>query len=259
MNGDLYQKYYENPVFWGRSPQEIPKGEIERINKSIAMIPKDVITILDVGCGDGEITNILAKNYQVTGLDISSNALKYVKTKVIQRSVENSNLKNNSFDLVTAFEALEHLPVESYYKACQEISRISRKYIIISVPFKEEVRGDFTKCPKCYCSFNAFRHLRSFDLPAIKALFPNFTLKDYVLVGPKIKQWGRISLFFKQNLFGCWKNTSTAVCPQCGNNKFLYPRNLFFYLIGGLYLASKVLPGRKNKKWIIAKYNKNIR
>jgi len=42
----------------------------DKINLVIDYIPEDVKTILDVGCGNGVITNELAKRYKVTGVDM---------------------------------------------------------------------------------------------------------------------------------------------------------------------------------------------
>jgi len=48
-----------------------------------------------VGCGDGRILNRLDGKYECIGLDISNEALKYVKTKKIHDSLENLPFADN--------------------------------------------------------------------------------------------------------------------------------------------------------------------
>lgn len=43
---------------------------------------------------------------------------------------------DNTFDVVTALEVLEHIP--DYKKAIKEIVRVTKKYVIVSVPSKED-------------------------------------------------------------------------------------------------------------------------
>jgi len=111
--------YYEQEVIWNRPLKDT---ETERIEMTINSIPSGVSSILDVGCGDGRITNRLASSYpQVVGVDISKEALKHVQTKVIRASVEHLPFKNRSFDLVMATELIEHLPKPIYQKTLGEI------------------------------------------------------------------------------------------------------------------------------------------
>lgn len=70
--------------------------------------------ILDLGCGYGHFIE-KARNYgwSVWGVDPSSSALYSAKRKglnVIEASVDDISFPDNSFDVVTAFYVLEHLP-----------------------------------------------------------------------------------------------------------------------------------------------------
>ena len=50
--------------------------EISRISETLGMIPSDVISILEVGCGDGRIINSISHKYRVVGTDIDKERIK---------------------------------------------------------------------------------------------------------------------------------------------------------------------------------------
>ena len=71
--------------------------------------------LLDVGTGTGQFLN-LAKPYfnRVSGTEVSQTALKIAKEKysldISQGQIEDCNLPKNSFDTITLFHVLEHVP-----------------------------------------------------------------------------------------------------------------------------------------------------
>ncbi|MCL4416912.1 MAG: class I SAM-dependent methyltransferase [Actinobacteria bacterium] len=97
-------------------------------------------TVLDVGCGEGFSLNKLRENKigkTYEGIDFSKDAIllgkkMYSKLNLKQGNAYKLNYKNNSFDLVLCTEVLEHL--EKPEKALKELIRVSKKYLILSVP-----------------------------------------------------------------------------------------------------------------------------
>jgi SAM-dependent methyltransferase len=73
--------------------------------------------ILDVGCGTGGTMGILERYGDVTGVDISTRAMKYCqeqgRARLCQADGGSLPFAENSFDLVTALDLLEHLEQES--------------------------------------------------------------------------------------------------------------------------------------------------
>ncbi|MEK7539482.1 MAG: class I SAM-dependent methyltransferase, partial [Patescibacteria group bacterium] len=89
-------------------------------------------SLLFIGVGDSMVADFLKKKYQVTTIDIDP-ALK----PDICGDIRQLPFKNNSFDLVCAFEVLEHIPLADVKdKAIPEIARVSRGGVIISVPHR---------------------------------------------------------------------------------------------------------------------------
>lgn len=210
------RKYYEQPELWNKDFLAMP-AERERIFQTIALIPADVRTILDVGCGNGAFLNSLPNVYQAVGLDSSQEALKHVKTKTIHGDITALPFEPATFDLVTCLEVLEHLPSGVFEKALFELQRVSKKYIIISVPNDEDLDYHLVICPRCRCWYNPNRHVRSFNSEKLKDLFEQFVLTELKEIGPleSRPQYNR----FLYAAYRLWRNTSppnTAVCPQCG-------------------------------------------
>lgn len=100
----------------------------------------EIKSVLDIGCGEGFILNKLreegiGKSWE--GIDYSIKAVEIGKKinpdlDLKQGSIYDSELKDNSFDLVVCTEVLEHL--EDPQKALKEVLRISNKYVLLSVP-----------------------------------------------------------------------------------------------------------------------------
>ncbi len=97
-------------------------------------------TILDAGCGEGfTLAKLQEKGIgrDLEGIDYSLEAINVGKKEhpsllLKQGNIYKLDYKNNSFDLVICSEVLEHL--ENPQKALKEIIRVSKKYILLSVP-----------------------------------------------------------------------------------------------------------------------------
>jgi methionine biosynthesis protein MetW len=96
-------------------------------------------SILDLGCGDGHLLAKLKDQgfTSLAGLDISEVAVEKAKTmgldaKVFDFFADKLPYPDDSFDYVVLLDVLEHLfqPAD----ILQEAARVSKKYILISVP-----------------------------------------------------------------------------------------------------------------------------
>jgi len=88
-------------------------------------------TILEIGVGDGVFKQYIKNNtnIQYTNTDIAED----LKPDVVG-TIENLSFKNDSFDIVCAFEVLEHLPFEKFEGSLMELKRVSSRHVIISLP-----------------------------------------------------------------------------------------------------------------------------
>jgi 2-polyprenyl-3-methyl-5-hydroxy-6-metoxy-1,4-benzoquinol methylase len=101
---------------------------------------KTVDSILDVGCGEGFTLNRLRENkigeklegieYLQAAIDLGKKT--YPDIKITKGTIYDLPYKTNSFDLVLCTEVLEHL--NKPQDALKELVRVSKKYLVISVP-----------------------------------------------------------------------------------------------------------------------------
>ena len=225
--------YYEH-FDWEKTNLSVPlKNKIEKI---FEFIPSDVKTIIDIGCGDGTITNELAKKYKVSGVDRSANALKFVTTTKILSSSEKIDILDESFDMVFSSELLEHLEDKVFYATMNEMKRISRKYVYLTVPNNETVEKGFVKCPNCGWIFNRAYNLRSLNLNKLKELFSGFTLIKSIEFGSGNRRYCKLLLNIKHKFVPSyswipkyWTRNSLreSMCPKCETTfRYQYKFNL---------------------------------
>ena len=106
----------------------------------LELIPEHVETIMDAGCGEGVVCNHINRIRKVSrflGTDLNTEALKAArswnpKTDFIHASVYSFPLKDKSVDSTLCLEVIEHL--EKPEKALDELERVTRNSLIISVP-----------------------------------------------------------------------------------------------------------------------------
>jgi hypothetical protein len=215
------KEYYEAERFWLKGVLENRENTL-RIIETTNLIPDDVNTLADIGCGNGVFGNYLLKakpNLDVLCVDRSETALKYVNTKKLLGDILSIPLEENSYDLVSCLQVLEHIPSAFYEKSLSELARISKKYILIGVPFKEDIRMNDTICPSCGSKFNADLHLRRYSETDIQNLFINNGFKMVNMVNVvKGEQLIGLGLYLKlKSLFEQKVDVfKSPNCPICG-------------------------------------------
>lgn len=134
IGGNLYNKYAsKNPVV-----KILIKKFFIDFDAFFDLI--NVSDVLDVGCGEGYVTNHI-KEYRneihIEGVDYSPEIIKKAirlnpRIKFTEGSIYDLKYNDNTFDLSVASEVLEHL--EEPEKGIVELKRVSKKYCIITVP-----------------------------------------------------------------------------------------------------------------------------
>lgn len=199
----------------------------ERIARTAALIPADVTTLLDVGCGNGLFLKHLVERCRdrfglLCALDRSRTALRHVPAGPVQCRAESLACRDRAFDLVSCLEVIEHLPVKVYRRALAEISRAARKYVLVSVPFEERIDSNACECPSCLTRFNPDYHMRSFDDPRLGELLAEFGFRrrETVPIGGYSEyrlpaRLARLREFLRRRA-QCRTFPAFTICPMCG-------------------------------------------
>jgi len=114
--------------------------------------------VLDVGAGSGALINLIPN---AIGLDLAPK-----HPKIIEGDISNIPFSDDSFDTIFATEILEHLDDGILNKGLDEIFRVLRGgggHLIITVPYKEDLRQNMVVCPKCGAKFHRVGHMQVFD------------------------------------------------------------------------------------------------
>jgi ubiquinone/menaquinone biosynthesis C-methylase UbiE len=229
----------------------------ERVPVTLTMVPAGIGTVLDLGCGDGTILRSMDSTLFKVGLDISYTALKLAKVgHPILASSEALPFRQNAFDLLMCTEVLEHLPPIIFETALSEIRKVAKRYILISVPFDEDLSQKQARCKNCGHIFHIHLHLRSFDMSKLKKMFPDYDLKEYCFSGPLEKTVPSWVLRIRRQYGHRWEWDKNAMCPRCGHKGHKNdqpPKRTVISLITSI-LAS--ITSKRHPKWISALYVK---
>jgi SAM-dependent methyltransferase len=218
------QLYYENPDHW-RS-ENYDRTEQERVRSTMTWIPSDVGSVLDVGCGNGLLTNRFQDRFDTFGVDRSIAALRWVEVPCSQANVASLPFDEDAFDIVIATEVIEHLPTPVIKLALSEMVRVTRRYILLSVPYCENLARGRVVCPACGCRFHRSYHMRRFSFYDIKNLFAGWENVEFLHAkGVSEKAVGfptlqRVKDVFQYMILGRAGYTRArfpvnTVCPQC--------------------------------------------
>ena len=213
------KEYYDFERFWNNYDYSY-KINIEKIKITFEYLAKDISSILDAACGNGIFTNMAVERFpgkRIVAFDRSETALQYVKSEKFVGNIDDIPLPDSSFDCVIAHDVIEHLPLDVYPKALQQLSRVAKKYIIVAVPYDENLEDNVSQCPSCKSIFNNDLHFRSFDKTKMRNLFSGAGFKcidvrtcekNTFYVGQKTYS----NLFYPK-----WKkHFRSPICPLCG-------------------------------------------
>ncbi|WP_024768614.1 class I SAM-dependent methyltransferase [Aquimarina macrocephali] len=149
------------------------------LNKKVKLISKlnqQRGVLLDIGAGTGDFLSA-AKNrgWKIEGVEPNNQAKELAKQKGIDLKPETANLDSKSFDVITMWHVLEHIP--DLQLQIRELRRLLKPngFVIIAVPnFKSY---DAKQYNSFWAAYDVPRHLWHFSKTSIQKLFEEENLK----------------------------------------------------------------------------------
>lgn len=148
------------------------------LRKKIKLINSisDKGSLLDIGAGTGDFLSAAKNNHwKVTGIEPNLKAKSIALKKGVSFEDDLLSLEDNSFDVITMWHVLEHVPnLEEYISELKRLVK-SNGTIIIAVPNYKSFDAKYYQ--EFWAAYDAPRHLWHFSKTAIEKLFAKQSLK----------------------------------------------------------------------------------
>lgn len=142
------------------------KNKLSLIND----LQKSKGNLLDIGAGTGDFLLVAKENgWKTVGIEPSEKAKTIAQKKGVELKSNLSDLENHSFDVITMWHVLEHVPnLENQIKELKRLLKPNGS-IIIAVPNFKSYDANYYK--EFWAAFDVPRHFWHFSKTAIQKLF----------------------------------------------------------------------------------------
>jgi len=186
----------EESHWWYVGRRRIIQSLVERI---CATLKNRNPSILDVGCGTGANLKMLASYGKVEGVDISPQAVEFCRQRGLESvrlgAAEQLPYENNSFELVTALDVLEHL--DDDVAGLREMRRVLRPdgRVLLFVPafmFLWGVQDDVSNHRRRYTLPSLLKAVEAAGFSVEWSSYANASFFLPVLVVRSVMRWLRL-------------------------------------------------------------------
>ena len=152
---------------------------LKRKLKLINSFGSESKSLLDIGCGTGDfLETALKANWKITGIEPNESARQIANSKTnnsVFQTEELSKLKPHSFDVITLWHVLEHLPDLEMHTALFKSLLKPNGTLVIAVPNYKSYDADYYK--NFWAAYDVPRHLWHFSKTSISELFKTKNMK----------------------------------------------------------------------------------
>ncbi|BCZ49003.1 hypothetical protein psyc5s11_50700 [Clostridium gelidum] len=209
-----YNNYYDDGMSEWRYIGA--KDKTENIIKLCIDYPHN--KILEIGCGEGSILEVLSKKSfgkNLYGIDISASGVQVASKRNIPNLAEcqvydgyNVPYESDYFDLVILTHVIEH--VEYPRKLLYEASRVA-KYVFVEVPLEDNIRGSNNFI------FDKTGHINFYSKKTIRKLIQSCNLNIYneLVTNPSYETYEfenkKANFFIKELMLKFLSKISTSI------------------------------------------------
>jgi len=175
-------KYYESDDYISHTDnkkgivsflyQSVKKRALQHKLNLITSLKKDANNILDIGAGTGDfLKHIKSENRSIFGIEPNKKARALASKKGINLEESIADFKGKTFDVITMWHVLEHVP--NLDETIQKIEALlnSNRVLIIALPNYNSFDAAYYK--NYWAAFDAPRHLWHFSRNAMNKIFSN--------------------------------------------------------------------------------------
>jgi SAM-dependent methyltransferase len=168
--GEYYGEGQPRLLSWDTIRAALHRGVLQQRRRALLGRPPG--RILDVGCGDGDfLAGLKRRGWQVSGIEFSDAAAALSRAKgidIFQGDLASARFPNGSFDVVTFWHVLEHIPEP--VPVLVEARRILRDDGLLVVEVPDSASLTFRLCRQHWFPLDVPRHLQHFTPATLNAL-----------------------------------------------------------------------------------------
>jgi 2-polyprenyl-3-methyl-5-hydroxy-6-metoxy-1,4-benzoquinol methylase len=187
--GEKLSKYYKSEDYISHTDTKrnlleyvyhsVRQIALKRKLKLINSFNSEGKNLLDIGCGTGDFLETAIKaNWNITGIEPDENARQIANSKTNNSVFEIEHLaklKPNSFDVITLWHVLEHLPNLEMHTTLLKTLLKPNGTLVIAVPNYKSYDAEYYK--NFWAAYDVPRHLWHFSRTSILELFKRESLK----------------------------------------------------------------------------------
>lgn len=192
----FWDHYSTNPamedVYFAKS---VGKSLINYVAKRIR-----IGTAVDIGCGRGDLIEILLKGgHQVIAVDQSPASVEQVEKRfhgqpgfkgaaLIRDGIQ---VADQSADTAFMVEVVEHLNDSALSQALEEAHRVLKPggHLVLTTPNEEDLRLNESMCPECGSVFHRVQHVRSWSAQSLSEYVARFGFSRVSAEGTVLSQY----------------------------------------------------------------------
>lgn len=200
--------------------------ERQRIAGLMDMVPRGLQSAIDVGARDGFLSVALTDRVEhVVALDLIAPDIAHPRVTALTGDATRMGFPDSNFDLVLCAEVLEHFASPALEVICAELVRVSRRYVLIGVPFEQDTRFGRLTCRVCGHHNPPWGHVSVFDELRLRQLFTDLRVTKVSFAGTYRNRTNFMSTALNDwagNPWGPYWQEET--CVACGSRFVESPR-----------------------------------